>query len=160
MTVIAELKIPDTFHVAHLCLCPLSCFRMYIAVLSSVAPSNARDEADPIHKLILFQRPTRKLTSAFACCRAQRGTPGPGMLVTAAPPQVMIGVFSDAAAGLSWLLLIDKRVENGKWVSLSPSADSNASCVSRRGRLSLLVSRASSSGFLRGFEDGHRFHVV
>ena len=157
---IAELKMPDTFHVAHLCLCPLSCFRMYIAVLSSVVPSNACDEADPIHKLILFQRPTRKLTSAFACCRAQRGAPGPGMLVTAAPPQVMIGVFSDAAAGLSWLLLIDKRVENGKWVSLSPSADSNASCVSRHSRLFLLVSRASSSGFLRGFEDGHRCHVV
>ena len=80
------------------------------------------------------------------------------MLVTAASPQLMIGVFSDAAAGLSWLLLIDKRVENGKWVSLSPSADSNASCVSCR--LSLLVSRASSSSFLRGFEDGHRFHVI
>ena len=69
------------------------------------------------------------------------------MLVTAASPQLMIGVFSDAAAGLSWLLVIDKRVENGKWVSLSPSADSNASCVSCHGRLSLLVSRASSSSF-------------
>ena len=79
------------------------------------------------------------------------------MLVTAAPPQVMIGVFSDAAAGLSWLLLIDKRVENGKWVALSPSAESNASCVSCTADC-LCWFRGSS--FLCGFEDVDRFHVV
>ena len=89
---------------------PLSC----LLVASPPLPSAAFFLCGPTLSnmtCMLVRRVLHSTGSFFA----DRGTPGHDMIVTSADDELMIGVFSDEVAGVAWAMVLDARVENGKW---------------------------------------------